>query len=587
MKPFKIKRLYTKIFVLIFSVVVTTAAIFSVYVSVELYNKSKRDYEDSVKREIRLVDQRVYDYIENVKSVTEMLASFSIVREADSRITSYVDLKSKNGMIPMRPEKGSDYEQRIFDVLKSIQESNNKIKNVSIGVEENGGFVKYPPTDRFDGYDARERDWYKMALENFGQVGVSGIYRTSSNEDVILSVMTIESQAGDLVGAVTIDFDLSELSQAISKIKLGLNGYVILMDRNGEILAHPDQKYVGQNIKESELKNFFESDEILEKSGYVENADSSQWVQVIESEFVDVPLMYVAVVNTQEFYSEIFTIIRRFSFMMLGLVYVALAISLIVSKKVTKPLQTLGIYAEKLGAGNLNMRADIIRDDEIGALAKQFNQMGEALHDLVKGKDQESLNMVMALAKSIDARDGYTGGHCERVMHLALMIGEKIGLSDKELNDLKYASALHDIGKIGISDCLLNKPGKLSPEEYKMIQEHPTIGYEILHGIDFLKEAKKIVLYHHERLDGKGYPEGIEADKIPYLAQIITVADVFDAMTSSRPYRTEPMLVNEAIEELRRCSGTQFNGDIVELFVESYVKEYGDDLSRMASKIEI
>ncbi len=217
--------------------------------------------------------------------------------------------------------------------------------------------------------------------------------------------------------------------------------------------------------------------------------------------------MYVAVVNTQEFYSEIFIIIRRFSVMMLGLVYVALAISLIVSKKVTKPLYTLGVYAEKLGAGNLNMRADIIRDDEIGALAKQFNQMGEALHDLVKGKDQESLNMVMALAKSIDARDGYTGGHCERVMHLALMIGEKIGLSDKELNDLKYASALHDIGKIGISDSLLNKPGKLSPEEYKKIQEHPTIGYEILHGIDFLKEAKKIVLYHHERLDGKGYPE--------------------------------------------------------------------------------
>lgn len=162
-------------------------------------------------------------------------------------------------------------------------------------------------------------------------------------------------------------------------------------------------------------------------------------------------------------------------------------------------MYTLGVYAEKLGAGNLNMRADIIRDDEIGALAKQFNQMGEALHDLVKGKDQESLNMVMALAKSIDARDGYTGGHCERVMHLALMIGEKIGLSDKELNDLKYASALHDIGKIGISDSLLNKPGKLSPEEYKKIQEHPTIGYEILHGIDFLKEAKKIVLYHHER----------------------------------------------------------------------------------------
>jgi len=175
-------------------------------------------------------------------------------------------------------------------------------------------------------------------------------------------------------------------------------------------------------------------------------------------------------------------------------------------------------------------------------------------------------NTVKALAAAVDARDHYTCGHSQRVTKYALLGGTALSLPAEELEVIEYASTLHDIGKIGVSDTILCKPGHLTSEEWVIMRQHPEIGAKILEDIPFLEEARELVLYHHERYDGKGYPEGLAGKDIPMGARLIAIADAFDTMTTDRAYR--PVLgIDYAISELYRCSGTQFCPVAVEAFI--------------------
>ncbi len=160
---------------------------------------------------------------------------------------------------------------------------------------------------------------------------------------------------------------------------------------------------------------------------------------------------------------------------------------------------------------------------------------------------EEAQEVIVALAGTIDARDPYTAGHSERVSYYAEMLGKTIGLSFEEQKVLHFGGLFHDIGKIAIRDDVLLKPGKLTPEEFKEIQRHPVAGRELLKGMRTIEAAMPIVYHHHERFDGSGYPEGRMGDNIPLLARVASVADVYDALTTSRPYRAA-MTRSEALE---------------------------------------
>lgn len=187
------------------------------------------------------------------------------------------------------------------------------------------------------------------------------------------------------------------------------------------------------------------------------------------------------------------------------------------------------------------------------------------------------MNTIRALAAAIDAKDPYTCGHSQRVMKYTLMAAKILQLSPERLKAVEYGGILHDVGKVSVDEAILRKPTSLTPEEWVVMQAHPQAGANIVEGIAFLKEAKELVLHHHEKYDGKGYPDGLQGEDIPIGARLLAVSDAFDTMTSQRPYRT-PVTIPRGIEELRRCAGKQFCSIAVEAFVESLRKYSGKPL---------
>lgn len=172
---------------------------------------------------------------------------------------------------------------------------------------------------------------------------------------------------------------------------------------------------------------------------------------------------------------------------------------------------------------------------------------------------------LISLSKAIDLRDKDTEGHCRRVVDYSLLMGRNLKFKDEELTRLCHGALLHDIGKIGVSDTILHKPGPLTDEEWAVMRTHPELGFMMVADVKQLEKAREIILHHHERYDGKGYPNGIAGTDIPIGARVFTIADSFDAMISDRPYR-KGMSIQSAREEVRRCSGSQFDPMCVAAF---------------------
>ena len=180
---------------------------------------------------------------------------------------------------------------------------------------------------------------------------------------------------------------------------------------------------------------------------------------------------------------------------------------------------------------------------------------------------------IKALAGAIDAKDPYTCGHSQRVADYALMAGEALCLGTEAIETLEYAAVLHDIGKIGVDDAILRKPSRLNAAERATIESHPVIGAAIVMSIPFLHNTESLILYHHERYDGTGYPHRLKEAEIPLGARILCVADSFDTMTTDRPYR-QALTINEAMTELRDCTGTQFCPAAVDAFATGFARSY-------------
>ena len=202
-------------------------------------------------------------------------------------------------------------------------------------------------------------------------------------------------------------------------------------------------------------------------------------------------------------------------------------------------------------------------------LANEVDIQTKEVKKRQKEVEELSMQMVITLADAIDAKDTYTKGHSNRVSAYSVLLGRKLGLSESNLDELRYSAILHDVGKIGVPDVILNKPGKLTDTEYGLIKTHTEIGAEILKGTNIIKKASVIARHHHERYDGQGYPDGLRGDDIPYMARIVAIADAYDAMNSSRVYRKK-MEREQIREELVRGRGKQFDPIMIDEFIRMF-----------------
>jgi putative nucleotidyltransferase with HDIG domain len=232
----------------------------------------------------------------------------------------------------------------------------------------------------------------------------------------------------------------------------------------------------------------------------------------------------------------------------------------------TRPVDLLVRSMRAVSAGDLQHRATVVSRDEIGYLARTFNEMTASLEEKTAALEETTFASMEALARTIDARDPSTFGHSARVAAISIEIAEAMQLAVKERETLRRAALLHDIGKIGVEDRVLHKPGPLTNAEADDMREHPRIGYDMLKGLRFLQPSLSGVLYHHERWDGAGYPTGLRGTAIPLPVRILAVADVFDALTSDRPYHPA-LSFDAATVAIRMESGLQFDPDVVTAFL--------------------
>lgn len=293
-------------------------------------------------------------------------------------------------------------------------------------------------------------------------------------------------------------------------------------------------------------------------SGYAPIKDKSgQTVAVLG---IDVDISQVYAIQKS-------AILRAGVVLFLSLVF-SLWLAFLLSKRISKPVNALIIGARTIALGDLDHRVDVKGKDEIAQLAQEFNQMAGSLSKANKKLKDYFYGIVQSLVKSLEAKDHYTRGHSDRVSQYSVKIAQAMGLPADKIESLKKAAQLHDIGKIGVGEKILNKTGPLDDQERNVMNDHPAVGEEILKPVFDDPDMLAAVKSHHEFFDGSGYPDHLAQDRINIFAQIVAVADAYDAMTSTRPYRVA-MTQAEALTRIKEKSGVQFNPEIVQALIKA------------------
>jgi putative nucleotidyltransferase with HDIG domain len=266
-----------------------------------------------------------------------------------------------------------------------------------------------------------------------------------------------------------------------------------------------------------------------------------------------------------EAYKGVYEMQRNARILAIMAIALSVGISIFAARRITNPLEVLTHFSRAIAAGDFSQRVHIKSRTEIGELAQTFNVMSEELEHFVldlKRAATENRELFMGsiqmLAGAVDEKDPYTRGHSDRVTRYSLLIAKEMGVSEDFIETVRISAQLHDVGKIGIEDRILKKPGALTPEEFEIMKTHTTKGANILRSVTQLKDMIPGIELHHESLDGRGYPHGLKEDQIPLLARIIAVADTFDALTTNRPYQQafDPV---EALKIIHNLSGKRLD----------------------------
>jgi len=395
-------------------------------------------------------------------------------------------------------------------------------------------------------------------------------YVTSLNQPaVILAVPVVDD--GQVIGAVEALVSLRRAAQRIREEGKG-DVQAFLVDRNGKVLIHSEPSIDIQHpdfMRLQIVKEFAKQPLRLTESysdngkmmlGTVAPVGRPDWGVVVQK-------------PEERAYASVNKMIRA-TVEWGGIALLAAIIAAIAfASGIASPIRMLAERSREIAAGNYAQRVEVKSHNEIGDLAENFNSMSTAVEHAIeqlKKSAQENhllfINSVRMLAAAIDAKDPYTRGHSERVARYSIAIGKNLQLPEKEMRNLRISALLHDVGKIGIDDRILRKPGALSDDEFEVMKQHPAKGAAIMSGVAQLIDIIPGMKYHHEKWGGGGYPDSLEAEQIPMQARIVAIADTFDAMTTNRPYQ-KAMELNYVVEKIKSFAGTRFDPNVVDAFV--------------------
>jgi HD-GYP domain-containing protein (c-di-GMP phosphodiesterase class II) len=355
---------------------------------------------------------------------------------------------------------------------------------------------------------------------------------------------------------------------------------VFVVDHSGRVIAHPDaRRYVpGTDLRSSYI--------VAQASGLPKDLRTTATVQHFSdleqghkaeligtySTIPDLAWTVIAQRSLEEARDD--AGVRELNAQALTFVLVVTAAAVILgylfAVGISTPIRALAASTRAISRGEFHERAPVRGAAEISELAQTFNNMAGDIESYIARLKQAAeenrelfLGSIRMLAAAIDEKDPYTRGHSDRVAKYSVMIGQQLALPAEDLDRLRISALLHDVGKIGVDDRVLKKPGALTAEEFQIMKQHPSKGANIMRPVAQLKDVLPGIELHHEHVDGKGYPYGLKGDEIPMMARIIAVSDTLDAITTNRPYQSA-MEIEEALRIIRKVSGTKFDLKVVE-----------------------
>jgi HD-GYP domain-containing protein (c-di-GMP phosphodiesterase class II) len=378
------------------------------------------------------------------------------------------------------------------------------------------------------------------------------------------------SYGGRFLGMVGTVVDLQFLIHRLHEVSGGgLIPYVV--DSQGRLVAAGTAQYVtGQDMKSLEIvRNFVDEGNKAQLAATKEFAvtEGKNSIEMLGTYSPVIALNWAVVVQKpqREAYRGVYEMQRTARLLALLAVLLSIGVSIFAARRITNPLQILTQSGRALARGDFSQRVRLSSRTEIGELAETFNTMSKELEhfveDLKRAAEENRalfLGSIQMLAGAVDEKDPYTRGHSDRVTRYSMMIGKELNLPPDFMETLQISAQLHDVGKIGIEDRILKKPGALTTEEFEVMKTHTTKGANILRPVTQLAEMLPGIELHHEALDGRGYPYGLTGEQIPLLPRVIAVADTFDALTTNRPYQ-HAHTPEEALKIIQNLAGKRLD----------------------------
>lgn len=484
------------------------------------------------------------------------------------------------GFDPADPKK-IFYDSKTRELLNALFQSNNQILNIrALYLDKRGVQAGYRIRE-----DSELADEMSAVLDRCLKSQYTYISRPYYSEDFNQIVFVIGRTLlvnNSVQGVITVVFSMSSVYRTIQRVSMSRNT-AFLVDSSGTIILHPEVRVIRSNIRLAkspifqELKNL--RSHAISTIPFTDTTGGHS-VKMIGTVYMipESDVGWGIVVQTPEDVANVVVqnMQRQTVYWILLSIILALLMSYLFSQRISIPIQMLTGKTLSITEGNFSERVDIRSNNELGILAENFNMMAEWIENYIERLKQAAeenrqlfLGIIRSLAAAIDAKDPYTHGHSERVTRYSELIAQQLGLSPEEIEKIQIAALLHDVGKIGISDAILQKPSLLTDEEYAVMKQHPELGGNIMSQIQQLEAIIPGMRYHHESLDGTGYPRGLKGEQIPLAARIIGVADAFDAMTTERPYQ-KPFTAHEALEKIRSMAGRKFDDKVVDALVKAY-----------------